>query len=149
MLGACNCREDGSMKLIGLGRLGRDAELRYTTTGRQVASLSLAYNYGRKDDHQSQWIEASLWGDQAERLVPYLLKGTLVHVILRDVHIETYEGRNGSGAKLVGTVMDIEFAGGKRAEDGQRPTPTQKPAPAQRPQRQASAYDEDDDSIPF
>ena len=149
MLGACNCREDGSMKLIGLGRLGRDAELRYTTTGRQVASLSLAYNYGRKDDHQSQWIEASLWGDQAERLAPYLLKGTLVHVILRDVHIETYEGRNGSGAKLVGTVMDIEFAGGKRAEDGQRPVPAQRPAPAQKPQRQASAYDEDDDSIPF
>ena len=139
----------GSMKLIGLGRLGRDAELRYTTTGRQVASLSLAYNYGHKYDRQSQWIEASLWGDQAERLAPYLLKGTLVHVILRDVHIETYEGRNGSGAKLVGTVMDIEFASGKRAEDGQRPTPTQKPAPAQRPQRQASAYDEDDDSIPF
>lgn len=77
------------MKLIGICRLGRDAELRYTTTGRQVASLSLAYNYGHKYDHQSQWIEASLWGDQAERLAPYLLKGTLIHIILRDVHIET------------------------------------------------------------
>ena len=137
------------MKLIGLGWLGRDAELRYTTTGRQVASLSLAYNYGRKDNRQSQWIEASLWGDQAERLAPYLLKGTLVHVILRDVHVETYEGRNGSGAKLVGTVMDIEFASGKRADDGQKPVPAQRPAPAQKPQKQAPAYDDDDDSIPF
>lgn len=139
----------GGMKLIGLGRLGRDAELRYTTTGRQVASLSLAYNYGGKYDRQSQWIEASLWGDQAEQLAPYLLKGTLIHIILRDVHVETYEGRNGSGAKLVGTVMDIEFAGGKRAEDGQKPVPAQRSAPAQKPQKQASAYDDDDDSIPF
>lgn len=137
------------MKLIGICRLGRDAELRYTTTGRQVASLSLAYNYGRKDDRHSQWIEASLWGDRAERLAPYLLKGTLIHVILCDVHVETYAGRSGPDTKLAGTVMDIEFAGGKRAEGGQRPTPTQRPAPAQRPQRQASAYDEDDDSIPF
>ena len=137
------------MKLIGLCRLGRDAELRYTTIGRHVASLSLAYNYGHKYDRQSQWIEASLWGDKAEQLAPYLLKGTLIHIILRDVHVEAYEGRNGSGAKLIGTVMDIEFASGKRAEDGQRPVPAQRPAPAQKPQRQASAYDEDDDSIPF
>lgn len=137
------------MKLIGLGRLGRDAELRYTTIGRHVASLSLAYNYGGKYDRQSQWIEASLWGDKAEQLAPYLLKGTLIHVILRDVHIETYEGRNGSSAKLVGTVMDIEFASGKRADDGQKPVPAQRSAPAQKPQKQAPAYDEDDDSIPF
>ena len=138
----------GGMKLIGLGRLGRDAELRYTTTGRQVASLSLAYNYGRKDDRHSQWIEASLWGDRAERLAPYLLKGTLIHVILCDVHVETYAGRSGPDTKLAGTVMDIEFASGKRADDGQKPVPAQRPAPAQKPQKQASAYDEDDD-IPF
>ena len=139
------------MKLIGLCRLGGDAELRYTTIGRHVASLSLAYNYGHKYDRQSQcqWIEASLWGDQAEQLAPYLLKGTLIHVILRDVHVEAYEGRNGSSAKLVGTVMDIEFAGGKRADDGQKPVPAQRSEPAQKPQRQASAYDDDDDSIPF
>lgn len=136
------------MKLIGLCRLGRDAELRYTTTGRQVASLSLAYNYGRKDDRHSQWIEASLWGDRAERLAPYLLKGTLIHVILCDVHVETYAGRSGPDTKLAGTVMDIEFASGKRADDGQKPVPAQRPAPAQKPQKQASAYDEDDD-IPF
>lgn len=139
----------GSMKLIGLGRLGRDAELRYTTIGRHVASLSLAYNYGHKYDRQSQWIEASLWGDQAERLAPYLLKGTLIHVILCDVHVETYAGRSGPDTKLAGTVMDIEFASGKRADDGQKPAPAQRPAPAQKLQKQASAYDEDDDSIPF
>ena len=89
------------MKLIGLCRLGRDAELRYTTTGRRVASLSLAYNYGRKDDRQSQWIEASLWGDQAERLAPYLLKGTLIHVILRDVHTLSQSEDSLRGAELM------------------------------------------------
>lgn len=139
------------MKLIGLCRLGRDAELRYTTTGRQVASLSLAYNYGRKDDRQSQWIEASLWGDQAERLAPYLLKGTLIHVILRDVHVETYEGRNGSGAKLVGTVMDIEFAGGQKKNEGEKPNLAEHPERIRQRQIsqeiQKAAYMDDD--IPF
>lgn len=100
------------MKLIGIARIGKDAELRYTPGGKAVANISLAYNYGQKGqdgNRPTQWVEATLWDKQAERLANYLLKGTVFNVICRDVHIETYEGKNGTGSKLVGTIADIEF----------------------------------------
>lgn len=100
------------MKLIGIARIGKDAELRYTPSGKAVANLSLAYNYGQKGqdgNRPTQWVEATLWDKQAERLATYLLKGAVFNVICRDVHIETYEGKNGTGSKLVGTIADIEF----------------------------------------
>jgi single-strand DNA-binding protein len=101
------------MKLIGNGRLGRDAEVRHTSSGKTVAALSLAFEFGQKGDggkRQTQWIDASLWGQQAEKLAPYLLKGAVLHVVLRDPHIEVYEGKNGTSHKLSATVAEIEFA---------------------------------------
>jgi len=100
------------MKLIGIARIGKDAELRYTPSGKAVANLSLAYYFGQKGqdgNRPTQWVEATLWDKQAERLATYLLKGAVFNVICRDVHIETYEGKNGTGSKLVGTIADIEF----------------------------------------
>lgn len=140
------------MKLIGIARLGRDAEVRFTPSGKQVANLSLAYNFGQKDAEgrrQTQWVEAALWGDQAERLQQYLLKGTVLNVICRDVHIETFEGRNGTGHKLVGTVSDIEFVPKQRESDGQ---PAQRPAGQQKPAGNSGGqggFDDLDDDIPF
>lgn len=141
------------MKLIGIARLGKDAEVRYTQNRKAVANLSLAYNFGQKDaegKRQTQWVEAALWGDQAERLQQYLLKGTVLNVICRDVHIETYEGRNGQGFKLVGTVADVEFVPKQRESDGQQ-QPAQRPAAQQKsavPSKPGS-FDDFEDDIPF
>ena len=107
------------MKLIGNGRIGKDAEVRVTGAGKAVCELSLAVDYGRKGEdgrRPTQWVNATLWGDQAERMAQYLLKGTVVFVCLRDVHIETFEGKNGPGHKLVGTVDSIDFVPKSRDE---------------------------------
>ena len=149
----------------GLFRIGRDAELRYTSNGDVVASLSLAYTYGIKKNADgylpSQWIEAALWGKRAESLVEYLTKGTRVFAVIEDLHIETYDKRDGGqGHKLTGRIQNIEFAGdGARSGDGERqkrePTATAQgepraAAPAIRASSQAAqrAAFEDDD-IPF
>lgn len=150
------------MKLIGLIRLGRDAELRYTQDGTQVATLAGAWNYGRKDQdgkRPTQWADLSIWGERAEKLAPYLTKGTQLLVHADDVHIETYEGRNSPGAKLVGRVDSVEFAGSREgqatapaaAPRAPAPAPQQRQAPAPRPAPSgASGFDDmDDDSIPF
>lgn len=143
------------MKLVGVARLGKDAEVRYTPNGKAVANLSLAYNFGQKDSEgkrQTQWVDAALWGDQAERLNQYLLKGTVLNVMCRDVHIETFEGRNGQGFKLVGTVADIEFVPKQRESDGQQ-QPAPRPAgQQQRPAANApkpGSFDDFEDDIPF
>ncbi len=154
------------MKLIGLIRLGRDAEIRFANDGTPVATLAGAWNYGRKDadgKRPTQWADLSLWGDRAEKLAPFLTKGAQLLVHADDVHIETYQGRNGEGHKLVGRVDSVEFAGSREQSGGQqqpqqqrqaapaapqqrRPAPA--PAPAQR-SAGASGFDDMDDDIPF
>lgn len=144
------------MKAFGLARIGRDVEIRNTAQGEPVANLALAFTYRNKGEKCTQWVEASLWGKRAEALQPYLKKGGLISVTIDDVHIETYQGRDGQGTKLVGRVSDLELAGGgDRQESPQAaqrtPAPPQRQAaPSQPAPRQASGGFEDmDDDIPF
>jgi single-strand DNA-binding protein len=155
-------------QIIGAYRIGRDVELRRLATGDAVCNLALAANYGKKGEdgnRPTQWVEASMFGMRAEALAPYLLKGTQVYAILGDPHIETYEGKNGAGHKLVARVLEIELIGSRPQGDGQqrqqapaqqsngyaaakqRPQPTQ-PA-RQAPARDNSGFDDMSDDIPF
>ncbi len=134
-------------KLFGLARIGRDAEVRRTAQDEPVASLSLAFTYGRKGEdgkRPTQWVDAALWGKRAEALSPYLLKGGLISVTLEDVHIETYTGAKGEGVKLAGRVMDIELAGGS----GERPAAPAAQRPAPRPAPASSGFDDMDSDLP-
>jgi single-strand DNA-binding protein len=149
--------------LFGYARLGRDAELRYTTNNDPVMNLSLAFNYGRKDESGKkpvQWIDASLWGQRAEALAEYMLKGQGLVVTLEDLHIEQFKARDGTpGSKLVGRVSTIEFAGGQPQQQGAAPAPAPrnsnsyadaKSGRAQPPkQKTGSGFDDMDDDIPF
>lgn len=139
--------------LIGLFTLGRDAELRATSGGDQVASMALAYNYGRKGADgktPSQWVDAALWGDRAAKLIEYLTKGTQLYMQIDDLHVETYPKNDGSqGIKLVGRIGSIEFTRGQRAA---APAPAPRPpaaAPRPAPAKAASGFDDMDDDIPF
>lgn len=142
------------MKLIGNIRLGKDVELRHTSSGTAVATLFGAYNYGKKGDdgkRPSQWVEAVLWGQQAESLQSYLTKGEQFFVTLDDVHVETYEKRDGGhGVKLTGTVKTIDFVGGSaRRDEGERPTQRQQPQRQQAKPAASGGFDDMDDDIPF
>ena len=138
-------------KMFGLARLGRDAEIRTTGQGESVATLALAFSYGRKGsdgNRPTQWVDAALWGKRAEALAPYLVKGGLVSVSLEDVHIETFDGKNGPGHKLAARVVDVELASPKQA--GAAPAP--RPAPAQRPAPAPSGghgFESMDEDVPF
>ena len=136
-------------QLIGLARLGRDAELRSTQDGTPVASLSLAMDYRAGREKATQWVDAALWGKMAEALTQYLVKGKLICVTLDDVHIEEYPKRDGgTGTKLVGRVSKLELAGGR--DDGERTAPpVQRQAPKPPPKSSASGFDDMDDDIPF
>ena len=141
------------MKSFGLARIGRDVEVRFTAGGDAVASLSLAFTYGRKGEdgkRPTQWVDASLWGKRAEALAPYLLKGGLVAVTLEEVHIETYQSANGQGHKLAGKVLDIELAGGSdRPAAAPRPAAPPARPPARSPAPAGSGFDDMSDDIPF
>ena len=138
------------MKAFGLARLSRDAEIRTTSQGESVATLALAFSYGRKGSdgkRPTQWVDGALWGKRAEALAPYLLKGGLVSVLLEDVHIETYQGKNGEASKLVGRVVDVELAGGGERTASPAPAPAPRAAPAAAPSF-AGDFDDGGD-VPF
>lgn len=133
----------------GLFRIGRDAELRYTPSGEPAINLALAFNYGKKADNTSQWVDASLWGKRAEALAQYLVKGQQIYAVIDDPHIQTFQKQNGEqAAKLVGRVSAIEFAGTRPAAAQPPQQQTRQAPPAQAAPPASSLADMDDD-VPF
>lgn len=131
------------MHLIGLARLGKDADIRFLQDGTPVANLALAFNYGKKDadnKRPTQWIDAALFGERANKLQQWLVKGQQFEVHLVDPHIESYTARDGTqGTKLVAMVNHIEFAGSAPQQAGQQPAQNQ-PAQNQQGSSQRNAY---------
>ena len=77
-------------RVILVGNLGRDAELRYTPGGAAVATLSLATSEVFKDKEgqrkeQTEWHRVVVWGKTAETLNEYLTKGRQIYLSL--IHI--------------------------------------------------------------
>ena len=138
------------MKANGLARIGRDAEIRYTPGGAAVANVSLAFTYGKKGDdgkRPTQWVDASLWGQRAESLAPYIKKGGQIVAYLEDVSIQTFTKGDGTQAtKMVARLIDLEFvSGGEQASSQPKP----QPKPQAAPQSHGSDFDDMEDDIPF
>lgn len=123
-------------KMNGLFRLGKDGELQRPHSGEAVLNLALAYHYGKKQPNgqrATQWINAAIWGRRAEQLAPWLKKGTQIVAWLSELHIETYQTRDGrNGAALHARIDDLEFTGSSQnqqnaaaIDDTNKPTPDQ------------------------
>lgn len=138
------------MKAQGLARIGKDAEVRYTPGGTAVANVSLAFTFGKKGDdgkRPTQWVDASLWGQRADGMAPYLLKGKQIVAYLEDVHLQTYtKGDGTTNTKMVARLADLEFI-----SDNSDHKPTQKPQSAPQSKPQSSGFDDMDNDldIPF
>jgi len=109
-------------KVILVGNLGRDPELRYTPQGTPVCSFSMATNERRKDksgemQDQTTWFRVTLWGRQAETASQYLTKGRPVYIEGR-LRVEEWTDRDGKARHTLevhGT--DMQFIGGGRGEE--------------------------------
>lgn len=74
----------GMNRVMLIGHLGKDPEIRYTKKGTPVTNLSIATNYAfKKDDglseEQTEWHNVVVWGKQAEVCQQFLAKGRLVY----------------------------------------------------------------------
>lgn len=129
--------------LSGMARVGRDAEVR-DANGTSACNLSLAFNVRVKNERTTTWLDASLWGKQAEALAPYLVKGAVVSVTVNDVHLQQFTKADGTTAtKLSGRVIDIEL--GPKTDAAAPPPPPPPPKPAPRP----AVADDDFSDVPF
>jgi single-strand DNA-binding protein len=137
-------------KVILVGNLGRDPELRYTPQGTPVCSFSMATNERRKDksgemQDQTTWFRVTLWGRQAETASQYLTKGRPVYIEGR-LRVEEWTDRDGKARHTLevhGT--DMQFIGGGRGEE----PPMERAAAAAGGATATEQPDMADDDIPF
>ncbi len=115
----------GSMnRVILVGNLGRDAEIRYTANGNAVATLSVATTDVWKDkdgqkQEKTEWHRVILWGKSAESLTQYLLKGKQIAV---EGKLETRSWEDKDGQKKYTTEVKadrIVLLGGGMSGDGE------------------------------
>ena len=101
-------------KIIVIGNLGRDPEMRYTPNGQSVTSFSIASNRkyttaAGEQREETEWFNVSAWGRHAELCNQYLTKGQQVYVEGR-LHSRTYETRDGQ-TRFVNEInlTDVQF----------------------------------------
>ncbi len=109
-------------KVILMGRLTRDPELRHTQSDVPVASFSLAVDrgYSRRDDSQQNvdFINIVAWRNTAEFVSKWFSKGQLVAVSGR-LQVRSYTDRDGNSRTATEVVADeCFFAESKRASEG-------------------------------
>lgn len=133
-------------KVLIIGNLGRDPEMRYTPDGTPVTSFSVATNRRWTDPSGQQqertvWFRVTAWRRLAETCNQFLTKGRRVFVEGELSEPRPYQGRDGEWrASLDVTARTVQFLGG-RGEAGAEPTPGEGPP-------ESSAIT-DEEEIPF
>jgi len=103
-------------KIVIIGHLGRDPEMKYTPQGQGVTTFSLASSRKYKTSfgeqrEETEWFNCSAWGKLAEICNQYLTKGKQVYVEGR-LKTRTYEAQNGEKRfSLDVTCNEIQFLG--------------------------------------
>jgi len=155
-------------KVILIGNLGRDPEVRYTPSGAAVCNLRLATtrNWKNRDSgerqEETEWHSVVLYDRQAEVAGEYLKKGRPVYIEgrLKTRKWQDKDGNDRYTTEIVADTMqllggreggsgDDSYAGGGESGGGSRPAPAPR-APAPRPAPKSSpGVDDMDDDIPF
>jgi len=137
-------------KVMLIGRLGRDPEVRYTQSGQAVANLNMATDEGYVKDgqkvEQTEWHRVVFWGKQAELCNSYLHKGSLIYVEgkLQTRQWQDQQGQNRYTTEIRGFVLQFLESKGQSQGVAQAPQYGGQPQQPQqggynnRPQQQAA-----------
>jgi single-strand DNA-binding protein len=110
-------------KVILVGNLGRDPEMRNTPSGQSVCTFSVATTERFTDRvgqqrEQTEWHNVVVWGKQADACGQYLKKGRQVYIEGK-ITTREYEARDGSGKRYRTeiTAQRLQFLGGRAAAE--------------------------------
>jgi len=103
------------------GRLGKDAETRFTPSQKAITTFSLAVDNGWGDNKKIMWVRCNGWGDRFVKLCEYLPKGQQV-AVSGEISLNEWDSDNGKKTSLELNVREIELLGGK-SESTQRTKP--------------------------
>jgi len=93
-----------------VGHVGRDPEMRYTTSGSPVTNLSVAVNEFYGGEQHTIWYRVACWGKTAENVAQYVKKGQLVICVGRMTEPNVWKDRSGNyRANLEMTAFTVKF----------------------------------------
>ena len=113
-------------KVVIVGRLTRDAELKFTGNGMPVCKFSIAVNRSRKSGDQwedeANFFDVVIWGKKGEALNQYLVKGKAIGVEgeLRQERWADQSGHNRSRIEIVANNIQL-FGDNQKSQSNQRP----------------------------
>ena len=156
-------------KVILIGNLGRDPEVRYAASGSAICNVTLATSRQWKDktsgerQEETEWHRVVFYDRLAEIAGEYLKKGRPVYV---EGRLKTRKWTDKDGVEKYTTEIvatEMQLLGGREGGGGgmgggmgggdesapSRPAPAARPAPAPKPAAKASGFEDMDDDIPF
>lgn len=134
-------------KVILVGRFTRDPDLRTTTTGKSVATFSLAVDRRYKQEGQptADFFNIVAWGRQAEVICQYLGKGRQI-ALSGHLQSRSYDGKDGVKRYVTEVVLeDFDFIGSKNDGGGSGYNQTSAEGPPQTSTMNDMPLDFDDD----
>ena len=134
-------------RVLLIGNVTKDPELRYTPNGKAVLDLGLAVNEvrgsGADQKKETTFVDITTWDQQAETIAKYVRKGDPLFIEGR-LKLDSWEGQNGEHrSKLKVVLSQFQFLG-KR--EGQAATPAPRDEPVS---REPAPQGLRDDEIPF
>lgn len=158
-------------KVILIGRLGGDPDIRHLENGAAVAKFSVATSEAYKDksdewQEQTEWHDIVMWRYLAERAEQQLKKGKLVYIEGKLTHRKWVdkEGNNRRNTEVVAQTFKLlekrepsgyfpstgdEIATSNNVTPSAAPKPQSAPQPASKPVEQSSVVEEPADDLPF
>lgn len=109
----------GLNKVLIIGNLGKDAEMKYAANGTVISTFSVAVNSRKRGaggdwEDETEWFNVTLFGGQAERLSQYLTKGKQVYVEGR-LQTRSWEGDDGVKRYHTGVIANsVQLLGSKQ-----------------------------------
>lgn len=135
-------------KVILMGRLTKDPELRYTNNKTPVCSFTIAVNNGYGENQRTDFVNCLAWNKTAEFVTKYFAKGKMIIVIGR-IATRSWETQDGKRAYATEVIAnEVNFGESKTSPQLNTPQTAAQP-PMQDDDDDFTPLDEEDDDLPF
>ena len=131
-------------KVILMGRLTRDPEMRHTNSGTPVTTFSIAIDNGYGDNKRTDFVNCLAWNKTAEFVTKYFAKGKMIVIADGRISTRSWETQDGKRAYATEVIAnEVNFGETKSSQQ----TATQRPM--QDDDDDFTPLDEEDDDLPF
>jgi len=147
----------GLNKVMLIGRLGRDPEMRYSANNTPICNFSLATSErirkGDSFEEKTEWHKIVIFGNQAENASKFLKKGSLVFIDGK-IQSRSYQDKDGNERNVTEIIANsINFLDSKDTMQPSQPERTYQQTPKDSGQAQSAGnapkFDSEDDDLPF